>query len=56
MGFVLLDQLANFHHQLQVRVFRGNGEDVGAKRIVLSQTFFQIFQLWQDKQIVRTPM
>lgn len=56
LGFVVFDQAAHAHHELEVGVLRGNGENVGIEGKVFSETSLQIFQLWEDKQVVGTPV
>lgn len=54
--FMLFDQLTNAHHQLEMRVLRRDGEDVRVKRIVLTETLFQVLQFRQYKKIIGAPM
>lgn len=53
---MLLDELTDAHHQLEVRILRGDGENIRVEAIVLAQTLFQILQFRNDKEIIRVPM
>lgn len=54
--FVVFNQLPDSHHELQMGILGGYGKDVGAERIILAQTLFQILELGKHKQIIRAPM
>jgi hypothetical protein len=53
---VLLDQLANFHHEFQVGVLGGNGEDVSAEGIVFAEAFLQVLEFRQYEEIIGAPV
>lgn len=56
LGLVLLYELANPHHELQVRVVGGYREDLGLKGVVLPQALLQVLKLGQHKEIIGAPV
>lgn len=56
LRLMLLDQLAEAHHELEVGILGRNGKDVGAKGVLLAKTLFQVFQLGQHEQVVGPPV
>lgn len=53
---MLLDELAEAHHQLKMSVFSRNGESVCFVAIVFSQAFFEILDFRKDEEVVRCPV
>lgn len=53
---MLLDHVSNLEHQLKMGVLGGNGEDISFEVVIFSQALLQVFQFWQDKQIIAFPM
>lgn len=53
---MLLDELAEAHHQLKMGVFSRNGESVCLVAIVFSQTLFEVLDFWKYEEVVRCPV
>lgn len=53
---MLLDELAQAHHELQVRILSRNGKLVCLERVVIAKAAFEVFKLGQDKQVVGAPV
>lgn len=56
LRFVLLDQIANLEHQLQMGILRGDGEDVGGEVVALAEALLQVLELGKYEQIIRLPV
>lgn len=56
LGFVLLNELANLHHQFQVRIVGGHGEDLRFEGVVLSEALLEVLELGKHKEVVGTPV
>lgn len=54
--FMLLDEGAYSHHDVQVGVVGGYGKDVRLEAVILAKAGLEVFELWQDEQVVRLPV